>query len=214
MTKKWNVLVFDLETDGLLDRSVPDPHALLRVTVAVIHTPATGYVTFYGDDEASMEEMGVMMDDVGVDVIVAYNGRMFDMRVLLNHFPPDRVASWTRKFLDPFDVIRSTSGSWAKLDELLEANGLPRKTGEGVAAVRWWAEGDRQRVVDYCVDDVRGLVGLLSLGRFSFPVKGWTKRKNGEDARQVVVGWGELDWGYYLDLKLRKRVPSHQDVDR
>lgn len=228
------LVVFDVETDRLLDGSRQN-HSDLRVTVAAAinmrvdvgdGSREVGPVrTFYGDEAVALDALDALdasgtmagLGDMleGADAIVAYNGRSFDLRVLRNHLPSEDVDRWERKLVDPFEAIRKTTGSWVKLDELLEANGLARKSADGVMAVEWWASGEkaqRARVAEYCRDDVRGLVALLSLGRFAFPEKSWRRvlvpspspspppppPHSRWKMQMAVTGWCELDWDSYL----------------
>ena len=238
------IAVFDVETDRLLDPATRSNHADLRVTVAVAYvyifdldasaktTPRSGskrteadatvHEWFPGGEEPDTGDFCAALD--AADAVVAYNGRDFDLRVLPNHEGCDaaRVRRWTKKLVDPFEAIRSSTGSWVKLDELLDANGLPRKTGDGCDAVDWWAAGERRKVADYCRKDVEALAALLLLpgGRFAFPVKRWTARRTEPDAEgrskrlksvAVVDHWAELDWGAYLAWRASglKRTVEH-----
>lgn len=187
-----NVVVFDVETDRLLDKTRSN-YEDLRITVAAAYSTRDETMhTCFGDREGGLDPLATLFDDEATDVVVAYNGRGFDFRVLKNHFPLDRVRAWEQKLIDPFEVIREQTGSWVKLDELLEANGLPRKSANGVAAVEWWADGRKEEVAEYCRDDVQGLVDLLALGKFVFPIKRW------EGRTQVVSEWAELDWATHV----------------
>ena len=223
------VVAFDTETDRLLNASRSN-FKDLRVTVAVAVDAEGAYHTFFGEKERGLDGLGRLFDDA--DAIVAYNGRGFDLRVLRNHCADVDVDRWAAKLVDPFEAMRSATGSWVKLDELLEANGLPRKSGDGVSAVEWWAAGERARVAEYCKDDVEGLAALLALGRFAFPIKGWAAAANPSPANtgaaaaaeavaaetslspdsngrtkkaRVVLGWAELDWDAYVDVAVASR---------
>ena len=65
-------------------------------------------------------------------MIVAYNGREFDMRVLRRHYDGDE-DRWRRhmgKLHDPMTTVTRAAGRRVKLDALLRMNGVagnPRK---------------------------------------------------------------------------------------
>jgi hypothetical protein len=205
-----NVIAFDVETDRLLDRTRSNFEAL-RITVASAlrlrfddgddegaadedeeeGRRATSYFAepTASSDERPLEDLGILLD--AADVVVAYNGRGFDIRVLRNHFPADRVDAWERKLADPFEAMRECTGSWVKLDELLEANALPRKAGDGVCAVEWWAAGERRKVAEYCCADVEGLAAIVAMDRFRFPIKVWKRGVS------VVQSMATMDWRAY-----------------
>jgi hypothetical protein len=227
------ILVFDLETDRILSNA-RDNHRELQVTVGQFcsfdwdlaelgPSPCRAW-TEYVAGSAAAERGGVLGEGVpplfeAADRIVAYNGRAFDMRVLRGAAAHCGVTGadidrWEKKLRDPFEAIRDATGSWVKLGELLDVNAVPfRKSGDGISAVEWWANGETRRVADYCRGDVEGLVALISMPKITFPIKTWrmdacagsTKTgtgavEGGYPARakrasvQVVTGWAELDW--------------------
>ena len=190
--------MFDIETDRLLTPS-RDNWIDLRITVAVgIDAQGTVHQFVFppGDTDGQADptvRMGEQLDLA--DRIVAYNGREFDFRVLENYFESGRVMSWLAKLVDPFEVIRATTGSWVKLDELLEANGLPTKSGTGVDAVQWWNNNEISRVIDYCHHDVVSLWALVTQFKvLRFPVKAW------DNGQHRVVKWARLRWHDYVAL--------------
>lgn len=221
------ILVFDVETDCV----APPGSGRAHVTVAVARwmrdeggeKGCTCIVPSAGEDASLREELAPLLD--AADVVVAYNGRAFDMEVLrASHFrdEPERVAAWCAKLVDPFEVMRVASGSWVKLDELLAANGLPCKTGSGLDAVRWWAEGRREEVARYCEADVECLRSLLALRRpLALPIKRWQQHTEQERAalkdcgggntagRQRYTAYlGSLDWNAYLARWWSRRITS------
>lgn len=142
------------------------------------------------DRAATLGRLAAELD--AADVVVAFNGRDFDLRVLRHDggFAPERVRAWARKLLDPFEIIRERAGSWVKLDELLALNcpGVA-KSASGAQAVAWWAAGEHDRVRAYCEDDVRALLRLVrTTPAMRFPVKRWQAVQQPANARD---GGGE-----------------------
>ncbi len=196
--------VFDIETDRLLERGADRDGAVdaLEMTVCVVMAAPDGarrdFVLSGGgapEDVVTLAHLGAVLD--ASELLVAYNGRGFDLRVLGRYFARERVAAWAARLLDPFELIRDLTGSWVKLDELLALNGLPGKQGDGVDAVAWWAAGQRARVLEYCADDVRALRALVvdhgllrPRGTIRFPIKRWDRR----DRAQVIVEHRRLAW--------------------
>jgi hypothetical protein len=194
-----DAFVFDIETDRLLTPS-RDNWRDLRITAVVgIDPQGTAHEFVFMPNDAAAEADAVLRIGKHLDSavqIVAYNGREFDLRVLENYFEADRVESWLAKLVDPFEVIRATTGSWVKLDELLDANGLQKKGGTGVDAVQWWKDGQINRVVDYCRHDVFSLWSLVTQFKvLRFPVKVW------EGGEQRVVKWSRLRWHDYVAFR-------------
>jgi hypothetical protein len=50
-----------------------------------------------------------------------------------------------------------------KLDAIAKANGMA-KTGTGELAPIMWQRGQKQEVIDYCLNDVRVTTAILELG--------------------------------------------------
>jgi hypothetical protein len=209
--RRPRILVFDVETNAI------EGH--VHVTVAVarwMDSPSssegcTCIVPTAQEDAELHEQFAPLLD--AADAIVAFNGRAFDLRVLLRaHFldERERVESWARKLIDPFEVMRTTTGSWVKLDEVLEANGLPCKTGSGLDAIRWWAEGERDKVARYCEADVEGLRSLLALeAPLRFPIKSWRRSNDGSKRQAVITGWAHLDWRGYVQRWWTRHCQRH-----
>ena len=98
------------------------------------------------------------------ELIVAYNGRAFDMRVLRALYGGDeaRRDAHLAKLHDPMDVVRQAAGRRMKLSTLLSKNTRTRKGGTGCDAPRWWEEGRLRRLEEYCAQDVSALVELVT----------------------------------------------------
>lgn len=89
-------------------------------------------------------------------VIVGFNALDFDFPLLWKHYgnPQSRYREHRIKCLDVFSRLRAVSGHWPKLDDLLTANGLLTKTGDGKEAIRMWQSCDRGGLEKYCQADV------------------------------------------------------------
>ena len=92
----------------------------------------------------------------GARVIVAYNGRAFDMRVLQQYYEGDstRWRAHCAKLHDPIDTATRTTGRRVGLAAVLKHNGMQSKSGTGADAPRWWRDGQLARLEEYCRRDV------------------------------------------------------------
>ena len=162
------VFCFDLETDGLLDKTRSNHHELrMTVGVGIDHLGVRhDFVLLPGMDDAQqhkvMNELAHHMESA--DVIVIYNGRWFDLKILANYYSEDQIARWAHKLRDPFEYARRILGEWPKLNAMLTANGIDVKTGDGVEAVAWWQQGKYDQVLEYCAADVSKLRELIMIG--------------------------------------------------
>ena len=108
-----------------------------------------------------IEDLLTLFDDA--DVIVGFNCLQFDFPLLYRFYkmsqrssetPSQRYMNHRSKCLDIMLRLRDATGSFVKLDTVLKANGLPTKSGSGKEAVRLWADGERDKLMDYCKTDV------------------------------------------------------------
>lgn len=198
------VVVFDLESDCTFDTCVgscrQDKFQHMQITVAcamvldssLCTMPGTRGVAFstakachWWRDVAErgkdpFEELLLLFDDT--DVIVGYNCLDFDFPLLRKHYGKGsgahaRYIGHRLKTIDPFSRIRATLGTWPKLDDLLKANGLEPKTGDGKGAIRLWEQGFREELLAYCASDVVALTKMTLLA--SLEVPGYGRVGNG-----------------------------------
>lgn len=108
-----------------------------------------------------IEDLLTLFDDA--DVIVGFNCLQFDFPLLYRFYkmsqrssetPLQRYMNHRAKCLDIMLRLRDATGSYVKLDTVLKGNGLPTKSGSGKDAVRLWADGEREKLLDYCKTDV------------------------------------------------------------
>ena len=52
-------------------------------------------------------------------------------------------------------AVQKVLGRRIKLDTLAEATLGKKKSGNGLEAVTWWRNGEVEKVMKYCLDDVR-----------------------------------------------------------
>ena len=103
------------------------------------------------------------------ELIVSYNGLGFDHPVLFKHCKPKRTERHLFKVHDVFARLRDHTTIWFKLDNLLKENGMETKTANGLIAIQWWAEGERELLRIYCEQDVRALARMICLPELKLP---------------------------------------------
>jgi DEAD/DEAH box helicase domain-containing protein len=110
--------------------------------------------------------------------IVTYNGNRFDFEVLRAYGPVDRVRE---RSMDIHEILHKQLGHRVKLDQLAKDTLGTAKTGDGLQAVEWWRAGHKDRVAEYCEQDVAILRDVVEHGR----AKGFVV----VSSRQVRVSW-------------------------
>lgn len=86
------------------------------------------------------------------DLIIGYNSDHFDIPILNKYYAGDLTKI---RSLDLLTEIRNVLGRRIKLDSVAKATLGKKKSGHGLDAVTWWAEGKVEKVIKYCLDDVR-----------------------------------------------------------
>jgi hypothetical protein len=138
------IIGFDLETTGI------DEDAL--ITVACVWSPCGIRVScFHGEDFTPVLDL---LD--AAKYIYTFNGISFDLPRLAKKCGRD-MAPWVLKTVDPLFMMKGVIGFSAcmKLNDLLIANGFEPKSGSGLAAIRYWHEGNLEALSSYCMDDAR-----------------------------------------------------------
>jgi hypothetical protein len=90
-----------------------------------------------------------------------FNTRRFDLPLLKHHGVEVDQAQhldvlegvWLALGLDPDNFVWQTHGGWS-LDNIMQSVFGVAKSGNGAMAPVWWQQGNRGRVVDYCLRDV------------------------------------------------------------
>jgi len=110
--------------------------------------------------------------------VVTFNGNRFDLEVLRAYAPVEEVR---RRSFDVHELLHQQLGHRVKLDQLVRDTLGAAKTGDGLQAVEWWRAGQKDRVVEYCQQDVALLRDVVEHGR----AKGYVV----VSSRQVRVSW-------------------------
>lgn len=141
-------IVFDIETQNSPDDFGKWDPTLLDISVVAIHDSETNEYTAFEVEEIS--KLWTILERS--DMIIGFNSEHFDIPLLNKYYPGDLTKL---KSLDILKEIRKAYGRRMKLDQLAEGTLGKKKSGHGLEALQWWKDGDKQRVKDYCIDDVR-----------------------------------------------------------
>jgi DEAD/DEAH box helicase domain-containing protein len=145
-----DVAVFDLETVRGPDECGGWKHAdRFGLAVGVTWCEAEGLRDWFEPDAAALVDYLARFQRV-----VGFNVLGFDYKVLGAYHP----GVWTlleHKTLDLLWDFHRLTGRRIKLDDLCAETLGARKSGSGADSLRWWRDGQRERVTNYCRDDVR-----------------------------------------------------------
>ena len=142
------VITFDIETKNIFqDVGTNDP-ADLDISVICIHDSSTGEFTSYL--ETDFGKLWPIMEQA--DAFVTWNGDHFDIPLLNKYYPGDLAKI---KSIDLMREVQLVLGRRLKLDSVGEATLNRNKSGHGLDAIEWWKNGEVDKIIKYCIEDVR-----------------------------------------------------------
>jgi DEAD/DEAH box helicase domain-containing protein len=141
-------ITFDLETKNFFqDVGSSDPTDL-DISVVCIHDSLNDqYSSFL---EKDFNKLWPTIEQA--DMLVTWNGDHFDIPLLNKYYPGDLTKI---KSLDLMKKVQETFGRRLKLDSVGEATLGKNKTGHGSDAITWWQNGEIDKLISYCIEDVR-----------------------------------------------------------
>lgn len=179
-----DVVFFDLETQRAFQDVGGRRHLdRLGLAVAVIYSTRDRAYEVY--EEARAAELVARLQ--GADVVVGFNLKAFDYRVLK---PYGGNTLRTARTVDILEEIKDALGTRVGLDNLALATLGRGKTGDGLQAVKWYREGRLDLVTEYCRADVE-----ITRDLFEFGLRhGCVYYGDARGARRTVpVWWGQGD---------------------
>ena len=141
-------IVFDIETSNIF--SEVNSNNPIDLTISVV-----GLYEYEGDKYRTflVEEFGELWPIIErSDMLITFNGDHFDIPLLNKYYSGDLTKI---KSLDLLKEMQKSAGRRMKLDQIAEGTLGINKSGHGMEAVRWWREGEIEKVKKYCLDDVK-----------------------------------------------------------
>ncbi len=178
-------VTFDIETMG--DFRSNGDFSNLEITVVGTHDSETGeYKGFFQEE---FGEMWKLFETA--DILVGYNSDHFDIPILNRYYPGDLTKI---KSVDLLKEVKNVLGRRLKLQSLAEATLGHGKSADGLIAMEWWAQGKKEEVKKYCVDDVKVTNELYEYAKKN----GSLKYKDYEGVREIKLdtsNWETLEDG-------------------
>lgn len=141
-------ITFDLETKNFFQDVGSNDPADLDISVVCIHDSLTDkYSSFL---EADFNKLWPIIEQA--DMLITWNGDHFDIPLLNKYYPGDLTKI---KSLDLMKEVQKVFGRRLKLDSVGEATLGKNKTGHGSDAITWWNNGEIDKLISYCTEDVR-----------------------------------------------------------
>lgn len=141
-------IIFDIETKNTFQEVGSNDATDLDMSLLVAYDSATDtYHTFMEDN---LTELWQLIEQS--DVLIGYNSDHFDIPLLNKYYPGDLSHM---KSLDLLVEIKKSIGKRVRLDAVAEATLGSNKTGSGLDAIKWWRQGEIEKIAKYCEADVK-----------------------------------------------------------
>lgn len=204
----YRICFFDLETEHLFQELDPGINQLsfqkkqarqlkliprLNMAVGCVISNDDDSMAFYYEKGQEIELIQTLNE---FDQIIGYNIIKFDYNILSRHFKGTTLQELQEKTYDIFLVLQEASGNmWSGLDELCRLNLGTRKTLDTLEVPKLWRSGEKEKVKEYCFNDVLMLKKLFFYGKekgvLKYPIKNYGK--------QTGVGELKVPW---INLKI------------
>ena len=141
-------ITFDLETKNIFQDVGSNDPIDLDISVVCIHDSENDQFSSYFEQD--FNKLWPIMEQA--DMLITWNGDHFDIPLLNKYYPGDLTKI---KNLDLMKEMQKVLGRRLKLDTVGEATLGKNKTGHGLDAIHWWQNGELDKLVSYCIEDVR-----------------------------------------------------------
>jgi DEAD/DEAH box helicase domain-containing protein len=141
-------ITFDVETRNIFQDVGSTESTALDISVVCIHDSQTNEYSSYLQED--FPKLWPIIEQA--DMLVTFNGDHFDIPLLNKYYSGDLTKI---KSLDLLAEVKKSLGRRIKLDTIAEATLGIKKSGHGLEAVTWWKEGQIDKIIKYCIDDVK-----------------------------------------------------------
>jgi DEAD/DEAH box helicase domain-containing protein len=178
-------IVFDCETSNLFEEVGSSDATALDLSVVCIYEYDKDKYSSYTKDQ--LKDLWPILEKA--DLLIGYNSDHFDIPLLGKYYPGDLTKI---KSLDLLKEIKNSLGRRIKLDTIAEATLGKNKIGHGLEAVIWWKNGEYEKVIKYCLEDVK-----ITKEVYEYALKnGILKYKDNKELKDIKIDtskWHEKD---------------------
>ncbi len=187
-------IVFDIETKNTFQEVGSNDPTALDISVVCIYDSETNKYSSYLESE--LKNLWPILEKA--DVLIGYNSDHFDIPILNKYYSGDLSKI---KSVDLMKEIKNSLGRRMKLDHIAEGTLDMNKSGHGLQAITWWKQGEIQKIIDYCIDDVK-----ITKKLYEYALKnGKVKYKDG--GKKVNVLLDTSNWEKMNDNSMTHTLP-------
>lgn len=141
-------IVFDIETKNIFSDVGSNDSTALDISVVCIYDYERDVYESYIEEQ--FPKLWPILEKA--ELLIGYNSEHFDIPLLNKYYPGDltKIPS-----LDILKEIKDSFGRRMKLDQIAEGTLGTHKSAHGIQATVWWKNGEYDKVIKYCIDDVK-----------------------------------------------------------
>ncbi|MDD5318347.1 MAG: ribonuclease H-like domain-containing protein [Candidatus Pacebacteria bacterium] len=182
-------IIFDIETRNTFQEAGSNDPADLDISVVCVYDSETDKYSSY-----LQEDLGKLWPLIEkADILVGYNSDHFDIPLLNKYYPGDLAKI---KSVDLLKEIRQSLGRRIKLDDVAEATLGKNKIAHGLEAITWWRTGELDKIIKYCLEDVKITKEVYEYAR----AHGHLKYKDGNMLKEIPLDTSS--WEKEADSKM------------
>jgi DEAD/DEAH box helicase domain-containing protein len=170
-------ITFDIETTNTFQEANSTFAKDLDLAVVCIHDSETDEYTHYFKE--NLHELWPIIEKA--DLLIGFNSNHFDIPLLDKYYAGNLLDI---KSLDLLEKIHASLGRRIKLDDVAQATLGQKKSGNGLESIVWWRNGEIDRVVEYCKQDVKVTLDIYNYamrnGKLKYPKNNAGKMEIGE----------------------------------
>jgi len=174
-------IFFDIETKNIFEEVNSNDPTSLDLSVVCIYDSATESYSSYL--EKDLNKLWPILESA--DMLIGYNSDHFDIPILNKYYSGDLTKI---KSLDLMKEIKKSLGRRIKMDTIAEATLGKNKSGHGLDAVGWWRTGEVDKIIKYCLEDVKITKEIYDYARENNLVK----YKDGNEIKDILLD--TKDW--------------------
>lgn len=169
-------IVFDIETKNTFQEAGSNNPADLDISVVCIYDYEKDKYDSYL--EKDFKNLWPIIEKA--DMLIGFNSEHFDTPLLNKYYPGDLTKI---KSLDILKEIKNSLGRRIKLDTIAEATLGKKKIGHGLEAITWWKNGEIDKIIKYCLEDVK-----ITKEVYEYALKnGLLKYKDGNELKDIKL---------------------------
>jgi len=169
-------IVFDIETTNyFVDTGSREPSSLELALVCIHDSADDSYKSFLKEE---LKNLWPILERS--DMIIGFNSEHFDLPILAKYYSGNlsRIRS-----IDLLKEVKESFGRRLKLQTLAEATLGCGKIGSGLDSLRWWKNGEIEKVRKYCIEDVRITKELYDFARKN----GFLKYRDIKEIKEIAL---------------------------